>query len=111
MKCVLVCLMVLVASTAKAAEPPANLLPELRNGGYVLFIRHPKTNSDQADTDPLHLDNVKAQRQLSDEGRAQAKALGESLRTLKIPVGTIIASKFNRAQEAAKLLDVGEVTA
>src|SRR3954469_24981702 len=95
------------------AEPPApaELLPELRKGGYVLFIRHPKTNPDQADTDPLHLDNVKAQRQLSDEGRKQAKALGEAFRALKIPVGKVIASKFNRAQEAAKLLHVGEVTA
>src|SRR5207244_7371777 len=45
------------------------------------------------------------------EGRKQGKALGEALRALKIPVGKVIASKFNRAQEAAKLLDVGEVTA
>ena len=86
-------------------------MPELRKGGYVLFIRHPKTNPDQADTDPLHLDNIKAQRQLSEEGRKQAKALGEAFRALKIPVGEVIASKFNRAQEAARLLDAGEVTA
>src|SRR5207253_1997822 len=96
----------------RAQAPSASeLLPEVRKGGYVLFIRHPKTNPDQADTDPLHLDNVKAQRQLSDEGRKQAKALGEAFRALKIPVGKVIASKFNRAQEAAKLLGVGEVTA
>src|SRR5437868_7371550 len=70
------------------AEPsPTELLPELRKGGYVLFIRHPKTNPDQADTDPLHLDNVKAQRQLSEEGRAQAKTLGEAFRALKVPLG------------------------
>ncbi|OLE56722.1 MAG: hypothetical protein AUI36_15365 [Cyanobacteria bacterium 13_1_40CM_2_61_4] len=37
--------------------------------------------------------------------------MGEALRALKIPVGKVIASKFYRAQEAAKLLDVGEVTA
>jgi broad specificity phosphatase PhoE len=54
----------------------------LRKGGYVLFIRHPKTNPDQADTAPLHLDNIKAQRQLSEEGRKQAKALGEAFRAL-----------------------------
>src|SRR5439155_5264443 len=95
------------AAVARAEAPsPTELLPELRKGGYVLFIRHPKTNSDQADTDPLHLDNVKAQRQLSDEGRRQAKALGAAFRALKIPVGRVFVSKFNRAQEAAKLLDV-----
>src|SRR5437870_1378654 len=109
----LVPLFVMAAALVADAEPPSpgDLLPELRKGGYVLFIRHPHTNPDQADTDPLNLDNVKAQRQLSDEGRKQAKTLGEAFRALKIPVGKVISSKFNRAQEAAKLLDVGEVTA
>jgi phosphohistidine phosphatase SixA len=109
----LVSVLLLAAPTIACAEPPslAELLPELRKGGYVLFIRHPKTNPDQADTDPLHLDNIKAQRQLSDEGRKQAQALGKAFRALKIPVGKVITSKFNRAQEAAKLLDVGQVTA
>src|SRR5438045_9259544 len=64
-------MVVLMAAGVVCAEPPlpTELMPELRKGGYVLFIRHPKTNPDQADTDPLNLDNVKAQRQLSDEGR------------------------------------------
>ena len=98
---------VVVAATA---QPPTDLLPELKKGGYVLFIRHPRTNPDQADTDPLNLDNIKAQRQLSDDGRKQAKALGECFRTLGISVEKVISSKFQRAQEAAKLLAVGEVT-
>ena len=100
-----------VGITGAEQLSPADLLPELRKGGYVLFIRHPKTNPDQADTDPLHLDNIKAQRHLSDEGRKQATALGEAFRALKIPVGKIVSSKFYRAQEAAKLLGLGEVTA
>lgn len=108
-------LLVLIGLTTSniAVSQPAEserLLPELRKGGFVLFVRHPKTNPDQADTDPLNLDNIKAQRHLTDEGRAQAKALGEALRTLKIPVDKVISSKFYRAQEAAKLLDVGAVT-
>src|SRR5947199_7862329 len=108
-----ICLAVLMAAGVAYADPPspAELLPELRKGGYVLFIRHPATNPDQADTDPLHLDNVKAQRQLSDAGRKQAKALGHAFRALKIPVARVVSSKFNRAQEAARLMDVGEVTA
>ena len=113
MKKTLVCLIAIAAISVACADPPSpsELLPELRKGGYVLFLRHPKTNPEQADTDPLNLDNVKAQRQLSDEGRKQAKALGEAFRALKIPVGKVISSKFYRAQEAAKLLDLGEVTA
>ena len=100
-----------VAATAAAtAQPPTDLLPELKKGGYVLFIRHPRTNPDQADTDPLNLDNIKAQRQLSDDGRKQARALGESFRALGIPMEKVISSKFQRAQEAANLLAMGEVT-
>ena len=101
---------VAASDVAATAQPPADLVPELKKGGYVLFIRHPRTNPDQADTDPLNLDNIKAQRQLSDDGRKQAKALGESFRALGIPVEKVISSKFQRAQEAAKLLAVGEVT-
>src|SRR6266446_5184963 len=98
------------ATVAAMAQSPTDLLPELKKGGYVLFVRHPRTNPDQADTDPLNLDNIKAQRQLSDDGRKQAKALGESFRALGIPVEKVISSKFNRAHEAARLLAVGEVT-
>lgn len=91
-------------------QSPEELLPALRKGGYVLFIRHPQTNPDQADTNPLNLEDVLSQRQLSDEGREQAKALGEAFRAIGIPVQNIVSSKFYRAQEAAKLLGVGEVT-
>src|SRR5262245_2743525 len=99
-----------VIATAQADAPAkADVVPALQKGGYVLFIRHPKTNQDQADTDPLHIDNVKAQRQLSDEGRKQAKDLGGAFRALKIPVATVMSSKFRRAQEAAQLLEMGKV--
>jgi phosphohistidine phosphatase SixA len=104
-------LLVIVGTSVIAADPPAkeDVVPALQKGGHVLFIRHPQTNADQADTDPLHLDNVKAQRQLTDAGRDQAKAIGAALKQLKVPVGKILASKLYRAQEAAKLLDLGDV--
>jgi phosphohistidine phosphatase SixA len=98
-----------IATASADAPAKADVVPSLQKGGYVLYVRHPKTNPDQADTDPLHIENVHAQRQLSDEGRKQAKDLGDALRTLKIPVGAVMSSKFFRAQEAAKLLGVGKV--
>jgi phosphohistidine phosphatase SixA len=73
-------------------------------------MRHPKSNPNQADSDPFNPDNVKAQRQLTDEGRKQVQAVGEVFRALKIPVGRVISSKFYRAYEAAKLLDAAEIT-
>src|SRR5215813_2594678 len=100
--CALCVLLTLGTIATAAADTPAksdgpvkgDVVPALQKGGYILFIRHPKTNPDQADVDPLHIDNVKAQRQLSDEGRKQAKDLGAALRALKIPVGPVLSSKF-----------------
>lgn len=105
-----ICLTSMLATGSATTPDPGKFLPELQKGGYVLFVRHPKTNEDQADTDPLHLDNVQAQRQLSDEGREQARALGGTLRALKIPVDHVLSSKFHRAQEAAGLMDLGKVS-
>jgi phosphohistidine phosphatase SixA len=105
-------LLAIIANTARAAAPdPKTLLPALAKGGYVIFVRHPQTNLDQADTNPLHLDDVKHQRQLSDVGRAQAKSIGAAFRAFGIPVEKVVSSEFQRAKETAKLLDVGPVEA
>lgn len=94
---------------APAQLADKELVAALQKGGYVIYMRHPKTHADQADTDPLKLENVKAQRQLTDEGRTQAQAAGKAWRDLRIPVDQVISSRFYRAQEAAKLLGIGEV--
>lgn len=101
----------LAVAEVQAGKPTLlELTPNLQQGGYVLFMRHPQTNPDQADVDPLHLENIAAQRQLTDEGRRTAKEIGTALKRQQIPVNQVISSKFYRAQEAAKLLAVGEVT-
>ena len=88
----------------------ADWLDDLRLGGYVIVIRHGATYSNQADTNPLNVKNVTAQRQLNDQGRAQARAIGESMRRLKIPVSMVLTSQFQRAVETGTLLGYGEVT-
>src|ERR1700746_3133438 len=55
------------------------LVESLRSGGYVIVVRHGATFSDQADTDPFNFDNITAQRNLNDKGKALAQALGEPL--------------------------------
>lgn len=86
------------------------LIEALRQGGYVIYFRHPTTDHDQADTDTFNLDNLKKQRHLTDKGRQEARSVGAAFRKLKISVGSVSTSKFYRAVEAAKLFDVGEVT-
>jgi phosphohistidine phosphatase SixA len=104
-------LIVLFASCSLAADAQAaapEWIDALRQGGYVIVFRHGATYPDQADTDPLNPKNVAQQRQLNDDGRALAKAIGEAMRKLKIPVGEVQTSLFQRAVDTGTLLGFGE---
>ena len=107
------CAVVLLASFAVCAYAQTvdlkTLVGELRQGGYVIVFRHGATNRDQADTDPLHPDNVAQQRLLSDKGREVAGQVGDAFKTLGIPLGKVYTSKFNRAVETGKLVSGGDV--
>jgi broad specificity phosphatase PhoE len=92
-----------VASLAQPAPDDKALATTLRAGGHVIVVRHGATFPDQADTDPLHPENIAAQRQLNDSGKALAKAFGEALRQGGIPVGKVYTSNFNRAYQTATL--------
>jgi phosphohistidine phosphatase SixA len=92
------------ASTKATTTTLDQLVADLRNGGYVIVLRHGATNANQADTDPFHLDNISAQRLLSDDGRAVAANVGEAFRKLGIPFGEVYSSQFNRASETARLV-------
>jgi phosphohistidine phosphatase SixA len=97
------------AANGQPAASPADAINALRQGGYVIVFRHGATYSDQADTDPLNLSNVAQQRQLNDEGRALAKSIGESMRKLRIPVGQVQTSMFQRAVDTGTLLGFGDI--
>src|SRR5688572_26797751 len=92
----------LLASTA-IAEPSAELLTQLRQGGYVLFLRHTSTDFSQDDSRMKSFEDCATQRNLTDQGRAEARALGEHVKRLKIPIGEVLASPFCRTMETARL--------
>ncbi|HSS84465.1 MAG TPA: histidine phosphatase family protein [Reyranella sp.] len=94
---------------SSATAAPA-WIAALRDGGYVIVVRHGATYADQADTNPLDPKDTAHQRQLNDAGRAAAKSMGDALRTLKIPVGKVQTSQFQRAVETGTLLGCGEVS-
>jgi len=85
------------------------LAQALRAGGLVLIIRHGATQSDEADADPVDFDNIAAQRNLNDKGKAAAVALGEAFRRIGAPVGKVYTSRFNRAYETATLAGFKEI--
>jgi phosphohistidine phosphatase SixA len=86
---------------AQADLQDADIAKSLRAGDLVMVVRHGATFPDQADTDPLNFDNIAAQRNLNEKGKALAKAFGDALRQVGVPVGKVYTSKYNRAYETA----------
>jgi broad specificity phosphatase PhoE len=89
------------AIAGHVAADDANIVKALRAGGFVMVVRHGATFTDQADTDPLNFDNIAAQRNLNDKGKALAKAFGSAIREAGVSVGKVYTSKYNRAYETA----------
>ena len=81
------------------------LASALRDGGHVIYIRHAKTNKDWGDqvSPDLNLADCSTQRRLSDEGKADAKQIGEGIKAAGIPVGDVISSDYCRAYNTADL--------
>src|SRR5512134_1792259 len=101
MRFTLLSLLVLVGTAS--AQPSAELVGRLREGGYVLYLRHASTDFGQNDSRMTRFEDCASQRNLTDRGRDEARALGEHLRRLKIPIGEVLASPFCRTMETARL--------
>lgn len=89
------------------------LVEALRQGGFTIYFRHEATNWSQSDNirqadDWLSCDGNEI-RQLSDAGRQSATATGHAMRTLRVPVGRVLASPYCRTVESAQLMGLGEV--
>jgi broad specificity phosphatase PhoE len=89
----------------------ADLIAALRQGGNVIVLRHGATHADQKDAKPFDPADTVHQRQLNDQGRATAKAMGDALHGLKVPVSQVQSSEYNRAVETGNLLGFGKVNA
>jgi hypothetical protein len=86
-----------------AAQPGATLLQKLRQGGYVLYLRHASTDFSQNDSRMTSFEDCSTQRNLTEKGRTEARALGAEIKRLRVPIGTIYASPFCRTMETARL--------
>ena len=94
----------LLLSPQAYAEDLGGLVSALKSGGYVIVFRHGATDDSQKDVYPFKFDDMSAQRQLSDKGRAMARELGAALAKLGVPIGEVYTSRLNRAVETGKLI-------
>ncbi len=93
-------LCMLAATVAWADEA---LWTQLKQGGYVVLIRHASTEFGIGDPPGFKLDDCSTQRNLSDTGRAEARRLGETFRSRGVPVSEVRSSQWCRCMETAKL--------
>ena len=82
----------------------AGLVDKLRSGGYVLYLRHTSTDFSQNDSRMKSYEDCENQRNLTDKGRDEARALAGHLKRLRIPVGAVLASPFCRTMETGRLV-------
>ncbi len=88
-----------------APDEPAgrSLVERLRAGGLVLFVRHADTTGMPCDRS-YRIGDRAGQRNLSPEGRDQARRLGQRFRDLGIPLARpVLAGPVYRARDTAQL--------
>jgi hypothetical protein len=113
--CILLLITLIGAAMAQKAQPASDamMIEKLRRGGYNLYVRHAATNWSQSDKisaygDWLSCDSNKV-RQLSNEGRRDARVIGAAFRSLSIRLGRVFASPYCRTMETAQLISRQDV--
>jgi phosphohistidine phosphatase SixA len=91
------------APAAPQWESPEGTMEALREGGYVIYVRHAKTDLSQSDADTSDLEDCEQQRNLTEEGREQAREIGAAFRAWEVPVGRVLASPYCRTMDTARI--------
>ena len=81
------------------------LANDLRRGGYVIYMRHARTNKDWGDqiSKTLNLSDCNTQRRLSPDGKKEAMIIGKGVKSARVPVGQVVSSDYCRAYNTAQL--------
>ncbi|MDX1541772.1 MAG: histidine phosphatase family protein, partial [Geminicoccaceae bacterium] len=95
-------------SKAAAADEPSALWAALRSGEAVAMMRHALAPG-TGDPAEFEIDDCSTQRNLSDRGRAQARAIGQRFRANGIERAEVGSSQWCRCLETARLLGLGDV--
>src|SRR6266702_610012 len=75
----------------------------LKSGGKVVLMRHAVTTPGAGDPEGMVLNDCSTQRNLTDEGRAHARRVGETVRARGVSVTQILSSPWCRCLETARL--------
>ena len=96
----LVCALLLFPGIAVGSD---DLWALLQGGGQIILVRHAVTTPGAGDPPGMRLDDCSTQRNLSEEGRAHARRIGEAFRKRDVPVERVFSSPWCRCLETARL--------
>lgn len=105
--CYALLLILTIVATADAAAGN-ELLERIKTGGHVLMIRHtiaPGTG----DPSNFMIGDCTTQRNLDEQGKAQARRIGDWLRAGGIMSARVFSSQWCRSLETAQLIGLGPV--
>ena len=98
----------LAATATSLCAEEDELFKMMSTGGYVLLVRHADAPG-TGDPPGFRLGDCATQRNLSEEGRAQARSMGAWLRNNGIDRVRLYSSEWCRCLETAELMDLGPV--
>lgn len=85
------------------------LVPALQQGGLVVYFRHAESDQSQTDAERIDFRDCKTQRNLTEKGREQSRAVGKAFAAMRIKIAKVITSPYCRAVEMGRLA-FGRVT-
>ena len=98
---ILIFIFISLTSSVKA-DLDKNLVSELKDGGKLIFIRHAYAPGG-GDPNSFNLNDCSTQRNLSNEGKNQAKNIGEFFKKNKIKIDKVISSEWCRCKDTSSL--------
>jgi broad specificity phosphatase PhoE len=79
------------------------LWKSLRGGGLTILMRHASTAGGLGDPPGMRVDDCATQRNLSTEGRDEARRAGERLKGERVPIARVYTSPWCRCRDTATL--------
>lgn len=90
-----------VPACARAQASEEDLWKLLKSGGQVVLMRHKVTTPGVGDPPGMRVEDCSTQRNLTEEGRANAKAIGEAIRAHGVSFDRVISSPMCRCLDTA----------
>jgi phosphohistidine phosphatase SixA len=95
-------LLALLSNGAALARQP-DVWQALAQGGHVVLLRHGAVDNMRSTSPDADFEGCEGQYNLTEEGQAQARLIGQTFKRHRVPVGEVLSSPLCRAQDTARI--------